>query len=313
MKKKRVLITGGLGYVGGRLTAHFGNKKEYLVYALSRNKSLENKTENIIVYTNNDVLKEGKLDGVKIDLIIHLAAMNEHDCVNLPQEAIDVNIKGTVEWLIWAHKNQVKQFIYFSTAHVYAKPLVGRFNEESNAFPVHPYSITHKAAEDYVLSYFYEHNLNSSVVRLSNSFGYPAFSTANRWTLLINDICRNIVNKRKFQIYSNSLQERDFISLKNVCSAVDALIDYDFVKTDNRIFNVCSSESKTLLSVGLWVKGIAEDYLNETIEFEYKVNKSEKIEPLNLSNEKLKNIGWSPNTEYDKLEIEKTLDFFKNY
>lgn len=305
-----ILITGGLGYVGGRLTTYFAKGEGNRVFALTRGKSLLDKPNNVEILKNEDVLEKDALCQIPIDVVIHLASMNEHECVNFPQQAVDVNIKGTLDWLIWARKNNVGQFIFFSTAHVYGKPLAGNLDEKSEVLPQHPYAITHKAAEDYVLNFFQDHNLNTKIVRLSNSFGYPAFPTANRWTLLINDICKNVVETRSFKMNSNRFQERDFISLKNVSSAVEKLVHYEIPKWDNRIFNLCSEESRTLFDIGTWVKGIAENYFQESIEFSYDPAKDQSVAPLKLSNEKLQNTGWVPNQENDVWEIKKTFDFF---
>ncbi|PKD16248.1 hypothetical protein APR41_10715 [Salegentibacter salinarum] len=304
-----ILITGGLGYVGGRLTSYFSQKGNQ-VYALSRHKSLDEYYENVEVLSNVDVLEKNKLENISIQCIIHLASMNEHECIDFPLEAIDVNVKGTLNWLMWAKKNNVKQFIFFSTAHVYGSPLVGNLNEYTQAVPSHPYSITHRCAEDYVIAYFHKHNLNTKVVRLSNSFGYPAFPTANRWTLLINDICKSIVEDRSFKIKSNRLQERDFISLSNVCKAIEKLIDYSIPEGDNRIFNLSNGKSRTLFEIGLWIKKIAENYFGEEIQFSFDASKDLPIIPLKLSSQKIKKSGWNPTPHKDVDEIQQTFDFF---
>ncbi len=308
-----ILITGGLGYVGGRLTEYFSKLPSHQVYTLSRNKKFNEPIENIKVLRNFEVLVKNKLKEIQIDVIIHLASINEHECVNKPMEAVDVNIKGTLEWLLWAREKKVKKFLYFSTAHVYNKPLAGNLDEEVAAFPRHPYAITHKCAEDYVLSFFYDYDLDTRIVRLSNSFGYPAFTTANRWTLLINDFCRTIVKDRSLTIHSNRLQKRDFISLTSVCDAVEKLISYEVPKGDNRLFNLCSSESRTLFDIGSWIKTIAEDYFQERIVFSYDPAKDHPVDPLHLSNQKLQRTGWLPTYQKDVWEIQKTLDFFLKY
>lgn len=305
-----ILITGGLGYVGGRLTEYFAKEENNRIFALTRGKSIPNDLSNLEILKNDDVLEKDALKDIPIDIVIHLASMNEHECADSPQQAVDVNIKGTLNWLIWARQKNVGQFIFFSTAHVYGKPLAGNLDENSKTFPQHPYAITHKAAEDYVLNFFQDHNLNTKVIRLSNSFGSPAFPTANRWTLLINDICKSIVENRSFKINSNRLQERDFISLTNVCSAVERLIYYDIPEGDNRIFNLSSEESRTLFDTGVWVKEIANNYFQQEIKYSFDPTKDQLDIPLKLSNEKLQRTGWFLNPDNDVWEIQKTFDFF---
>lgn len=310
MTQKNILISGGLGYVGGRLSKYFAESKKYKVYALSRNQKV--KHEGIEVLSNDEVLKNDRLLNTKIDTFIHLAAANEIECSNNPIEANKVNINCTLQWLEWAKQNEVNQFIYFSTVHVYARPLIGSFSEESNCFPNHPYSITHKSAEDYALWYNSDFNLDVKIVRLSNSFGYPAFPTANRWTLFINDLCRQIAENKKIQIRSNVLQERDFISLSNVCKAVESLMNYQVPNSENRFFNLSKGESQTLWNMANQIKIIAERYLNEKVELIYDTQKNKKTPPLEISNQKIKNTGWQANENTFEEEIVKSIQFFQN-
>jgi UDP-glucose 4-epimerase len=308
MNTKNILITGGLGYVGGRLSTYFANLG-HTVYSLSRSKSVVYK--NITVLENNQVLKEGVLNEVNIDVIIHLASTNEVECGRDPITSNNVNINGTLDWLDWSVKNKVSQFIYFSTVHVYARPLEGHFTEQSACQPNHPYSITHKCAEDYVLWYRRDFNLNATVVRLSNSFGYPAFPTANRWTLFINDICKSIAESRKFEIRSNALQHRDFISLSEVCLAVNKLLTNETNTLENPIFNMSKGDSRSLLEIALLIREIAEAYYGEPIEMLYDEQKSRTAKAVKISNDKLKSIGWSTFDTMDNEEIRKTIEYFK--
>ena len=125
--------------------------------------------------------------------------MNELDSVKYIQKAISFNIGETVRLLEAAQRSGVRKFIYFSTAHVYGAPLIGDIHEDCVCRPIHPYSITHKSAEDFVLAARGRTDINAVVIRLSNSFGAPAYDTSNRWTLLVNDLCKqaNIKSKTK--------------------------------------------------------------------------------------------------------------------
>ena len=106
MINKVIVITGGLGYVGGRLTEFFCKNKNHLVYTLTRRSKLKDIANNFTVLTNDDVLIKGKLNDVKIDLFIHLASLNEHECMRNPEEAIDINVKLTLKWLNWSKQHE---------------------------------------------------------------------------------------------------------------------------------------------------------------------------------------------------------------
>ena len=312
MEKKNIVITGGLGYVGGRLSKYFADLGHH-VYALSRSKKVD--YPNITVLRNKDVLDFKSLDNTKVHVLIHLAATNEITCTNEPQKSNEVNINGTLDWLEWSSKNQVKQFIYFSTVHVYARPLIGSFSENSICRPNHPYSISHKSAEDYVLWYKSDFGLNTTIVRLSNSFGSPAFPTADRWTLFVNDVCNQIIEKKEFEIKSNVLQHRDFISLTEVCEGIRTIIEksealpHD-LSFEGSIYNLSKGYSISLFDLAKLIKRVAEDYFNENINMIYHDEKTEETEAINISNQKLKLLGWQTKQDYNQEEIKLTLEYF---
>jgi UDP-glucose 4-epimerase len=309
MAPKNIMITGGLGYVGGRLSSYFADLG-HQVFALSRSKTVD--YPNITVLTNEEVLKEGRLKTTAIDVVIHLAAANEVDCSQNPSKSNAININGTLEWLNWSKNNRVGDFIYFSTIHVYARPLTGVFQEASFCIPNHPYSISHKSAEDYVLWYRSDFHLNTKIIRLSNSFGYPAFATADRWTLFVNDSCRQIAESRQFELYSNVLQHRDFISLTEVCLAIEQLIDYHPISSKDSIFNLSKGRSKTLLELAQLIKEVGEEYYEQEIKLIYDSAKSKRVKKVDIKNEKLKAIGWNPTATNDREEIKKTIAYFNN-
>lgn len=261
---KKVLVTGGKGYVGGRICEYLASRGDYTVVATSRNSNdtlgLRNVEIKAVDYYNDAF--EPLLEGV--DSIIHLAALNEVDCVKYPYEAIDFNIKMTLKWLRAAEKVGIRKFIYLSTIHVYDSSLAGEITEFARTTPIHPYSITHKAAEDYVLASRLTTNLDGISLRMSNSFGQPVSVSVNRWTLLVNDLCKNVVNTNELKLRSDGLQLRDFITLTDVVRAVKHFIDLEKSETQDGIFNLCSGQS---MSVYDMTKKIAENFevLFETV------------------------------------------------
>src|SRR5690349_14735169 len=126
----RVIISGGLGYVGGRLSKYFAEEGHEVV-ALSRQAGKLSGIEfpsKMSVLHPDEVLKDTSvINGA--DVFIHLAGMNENDCIKYPLKAIDVNIAGTLNWLEAAYTSRINRFVYFSTAHVYGKPLNGYYDE----------------------------------------------------------------------------------------------------------------------------------------------------------------------------------------
>ncbi len=148
-----VLVTGGLGYLGGRILGHLEASGKYDLRVSTRCPPEDRPAwTGSIQVVQADLLVEdalaGLLDGV--DVVLHLAAMNARDCAADPERARMVNVVGTGKLLAAAEKAGVRRFVYVSTAHVYGAPLLGEISEETVPRPVHPYAITHRAAEELV-------------------------------------------------------------------------------------------------------------------------------------------------------------------
>lgn len=235
----RILVTGGLGYVGGRIARALLDDGHELVLAGRRPAA---QAPAWAARANVASIDMAAADAdwapllAGIDTVIHLAALNEIDCARDPVAALEVNGVATLRLLRAAEGAGVRRFIYFSTAHVYGAPLIGRLDETSLARPSHPYAITHRVAEDFVLAAHDRKAVQGLVLRLSNGTGAPADHGTDRWTLLGNDLCRQAVRDRALVLRSSGLQPRDFIGLGEVARAVEhflALPDWG-----NGLFNL---------------------------------------------------------------------------
>lgn len=308
---KKILITGGKGYVGGRLCEHLSKHRDYKIIVTSRsNKNTLNlpNVEIVAIDYEKDDFKD-LLEGV--DTLIHLAALNEIDCVKEPYKAIDFNVKMTLKWLKAAENKNIRKFIYFSTVHVYGPNLSEKITEESLTRPTHPYSITHKAAEDYVLASRSHTPIDTIVVRLSNSFGRPHDASVNRWTLLVNDLCKKVVNTNELVLKSDGQQQRDFIPLTDVVNAISFLIKRNKTETDDGLFNLCSGKS---VSVYDMTKKIAENF-EKLFKTKPKIIRptpeNKNIRSSIFSIKKLNDLGFYPSANVDK-ELQDMLLFCSN-
>ncbi len=263
----RILITGGFGFVGGRLTRRLAEDHE--VWVSSRNSV----TDDMLRLHGNPrridhaLLLASDTFPAFIDTVIHLAALNELDCVKYPSEAIRVNVDETRIILENSISQGVKQFIYFSTAHIYGSPLQGDITEETLPMPTHPYAITHRAAEDYVVAATKQNKIRGTVLRLSNSFGAPVSASVNRWTLLANDLCRQAVEKGKIVLYSNGCQFRDFICLTDVEEVISRMLTH-VKRSEHIIYNLGSGSSMQVIDMAEAIVKSAVTVLKKNINLE---------------------------------------------
>jgi UDP-glucose 4-epimerase len=222
MNRQVVLVTGAGGYLGGRLVAHLRANERIAVRSGSRRAP----------EASTDVVSIGQLDDVEqlrsacagVSSIVHLAALNEIDSEREPERAVEVNINGTVRLLAAAKLAGVRRFVFLSTAHVYGAPLEGRIDEQQVTRPVHPYAITHRAAEDFVAAAGRGAAMETVILRLSNAVGAPTSPDVQRWTLLVNDLCRQVVTTGKLALRSSGLARRDFIAMTDACRAIEHVL-----------------------------------------------------------------------------------------
>lgn len=246
----RILITGGFGFIGGRLGQYLRQNWHQIILG-SRKAScppewLPNAEVAQIDWGDSRALKQ---ICSRVDVVIQAAGMNAHDCASDPVAALEFNGLVTARLVDAASRVGVKRFIYLSTAHVYASPLVGTITEESCPRNLHPYATSHLAGEHAVLSAKQRGQIEGIVLRLSNAFGAPAHKAVNCWMLLVNDLCMQAVQTRKLVLQTSGLQQRDFIGMTEVCRVVEHLALGNSPSTQPCIFNVGSGVSQSVYAM----------------------------------------------------------------
>ena len=247
--KRRVLVTGGMGFAGGRVAQTLAGCNDIELVLGSRKAQracwLVGAPQPVILDWNSQSSLLNACQG--IDAIVHLAAMNDVECLLDPVTAVEVNVVNTARLLEAAKVAGVHRVIYFSTAHVYSPSLVGRIDEATLPKGRHPYATSHRAAEDVVLAA--NANLVSIVLRLSNGFGVPAHIAVNAWKLLVNDLCRQAVTLHSLTLKSSGLQKRDFVTLHDVGGVVAHMLDLPKEKVGDGLFNVGSGQSVQVIDM----------------------------------------------------------------
>ncbi len=291
----RVLITGGFGYLGGRIALDIARQTSWQVRLASRRHLTSPSWLPEAQTTPLDLLKPATFDSAlkEVRTVIHLAAINEAECRSHPDRAVEVNTLGTARLLNAAISAGVERFIYFSTAHVYGAPLAGHITERSLPRPIHPYAITHHAAEEFVLAAHDKASIQGIVLRLSNGFGAPAHSGPDCWMLLVNDLCMQAVRDKKLVLRSSGIQQRDFITLHDVGRAASHFLNLPRVKAADGLFNAGGESSMSVLAMAERIIKLSQEtlgYKPELIRPQPGVNES--AADLNYDISKLKQTGF---------------------
>lgn len=299
-----ILLAGGAGYVGCRLAAHLAAAGWKVIIGSRNPRPIPALAEYGVEYRQLKWDDVGNLTAAATgcDFIAHLAAPNEIIAGQSTEEAIEGTIVSTTRLLQAAEKAGATRLLYFSTAHVYGSPLTGLLDEARTTQPRHPYSITHRCAEDFVLGH--RGNLLPVVIRLSNSLGAPLSPDTDRWKLLGNDLCRQVVETGSMKLQSDGGALRDFIPMEDVCRAVEFLLTAPLSNNEN-LYNVGAGHSSSIREIAELVAQVWEEsgHVRPVIHFGPQAAKSPDF---TFSVSKLCGIGFVP-TSTLKSEIIKTL------
>ncbi len=306
--KSKVLLTGGLGYVGGRLALGL-HEAEYVVRCGTRRSGLSAPAwfpDMQLAHLDWESIESLSKACQGVDSVVHLSAMNEIESARDPIGALQMNGLASLRLLEAAKMAGVRRFIYFSTAHVYGSPLAGSIDETTLPRPIHPYAITHKVAEDFVLAAHDHKQIEGVVVRLSNGFGAPATAAVDRWTLLVNDLCRQAAMTGELRLNSSGAQLRDFITLGDVARAVDHVLQLDADQLADGLFNLGGGKAASILEMTNRIAARWQVLTGREIAIARPAGDAASPPVLNYRCDKLAGTGFTLTSQFER-EIDDTL------
>ena len=219
-----VMITGGFGFIGGRLGQQFVRAGHQVVLGSRLNRRAPDwLPESEVRQTRWDDLAALTTACAGAHVIVHAAGMNAQNSAAMPAAAFETNTIATLRLADAAIASGVSRFVYLSTAHVYGNPLRGAITEDSCTTNAHPYAASHRAGEDAVRYASSRSALDAVIVRLSNAFGAPAHVDVPCWNLLVNDLCRQAIVSGELALQSAGSAQRDFVPISDVCRAIEFL------------------------------------------------------------------------------------------
>ena len=302
MNGKKVLVTGGFGNLGSYIVKHLINLN-YEVTILTRREKY--KLENLkykVVECDITILEELRLKlNYDFDFCVHCASFNEFFLENYPKKALEINTLGTRNLLEVLNLKGLKNFVYFSTFHVYGLNS-GFIDEMTVTNPKNDYASTHLFAEYYVKQFEYTHNLKYTILRLTNSYGCPMYKDTDKWYLVLNDLVKMAFKKNKIVLSSNGKAKRDFIYMGDVATIVDKVLK---VETTNEIYNLSTGKTYEIIDLAKKVQIIYSKRYNKDIELKINQNDLTKYDDLYVRNIKLKSLV---NYEIDEERIDKEIE-----
>jgi len=224
LKDKKILVTGGAGFIGSNLTIA-------LVKAGARVRVLDNlstgrtsnldECENDIEFINDDIRGESSLrTAVKdIELIFHQAAIpSVPRSIVDPLTSLEVNAQGTLKLLLAARDNGVKRVVYASSSSIYGDSPTLPKEESMPVDPKSPYALSKYSGERHCQLFSSLFALETVSLRYFNVFG-PRQDPTSQYAAVIPKFIASIQTAEPLTIYGDGEQTRDFTYIENVVEA----------------------------------------------------------------------------------------------
>ncbi len=311
LENKKVLVTGGAGFIGSNLVKKLVTNHKAIVTVLDD------------LFTGNiEFLKGIKCEFVngsvsdfelveklvrQVDIVFHLAAKNIIISNSNPREDLNVNVVGTFNILEACKKNGIEKVVYTSTASVYGSPKSLPISEDSSKEFLSFYSASKFSGEVYCQTFYEVFNVPVSIVRYSNVFGYNQIPL-NPYCGVIGKFIESSIAGTAIKIHGDGEQTRDYTFIDD---AVEATILAAITpRSTGQIYNIATGIETSVKQLALLINSITGS--KSTVEFVDKRD-IDNIRKRYLNINKIRHeLKFTPLTGLD-IGLKETINWYKKY
>lgn len=215
IENKRVLVTGGAGFIGSNLVDELAKTNHVVVldnFSAGRIENVAHHSENAgVEIINGDIRDKELVDRVTrgIDLIYHLAVQCLRVSIHDPEINHEVNATGTLNLCMAAREHNVQRFVYVSSSEVYGTALRAPMDETHPTEPTTVYGASKLAGQQYALAFHRTYGMQAMVVIPFNTYGPREHYEGAHGEVIPKFVIRAL-NDESPVIFGDGSQTRDF-------------------------------------------------------------------------------------------------------
>lgn len=305
IKNRKVVVTGGLGFIGSHIVEELYPDNEVLVVdneATGRQQNIENFDLDQIRVILGDITS---IDLHEIfegaDYVLHQAALpSVPRSVRDPLRSNEANVTGTLRVLIAARDAEVKKVVCASSSSVYGDTPVLPKVETMPLNPKSPYATTKATGELYCQNFTDIYGLSTVSLRYFNVFG-PRQDPNSQYAAVIPKFITSIMNRESPVIFGDGEQSRDFTYVKNVVQANILACESEM----QGVYNVACGRRTTLNEL----VGMMGELLDRDVNPEYTDPRAGDVKHSLADIDKIRAHGYQPSEDFKK-DLEKVVEFF---
>lgn len=296
---KKVLITGGAGFIGSNLCEALLNSNIDVV-CLDNFSTGYKKNIAPFMYKNNFNFIEGDIKNLNdchkackgVNYVLHQAALGSVPrSIEDPITTNDVNVTGFLNMLVASRDAGVKRFIYAASSSTYGDHEALPKIEDTIGKPLSPYAITKYVNELYADIFHTTYGLDTIGLRYFNVFGQRQDPNGS-YAAVIPKFVQQLIKHESPIINGDGSYSRDFTYIHNVVHMNICALTTDNVNALNNVYNVAYGEQTTLIELASLLKQFLAKFDKEieNIEIKYRDNRIGDIPHSLASIEKAKDL-----------------------
>jgi UDP-glucose 4-epimerase len=284
-----VLVTGGSGFIGSHLAAHYQGRAEVVVLDNLRTGSRSNLEGLDCEFHEGSILDREAVERAMkgVDVVHHLAALvSVAESMERPLETVEINVTGLLTVLESARRNGVRKLVFASSAAVYGENPAQPKVETLTPDPRSPYAVTKLDGEYYCALYQREGWLSTACLRFFNVFG-PRQDPRSAYAAAVPIFLERARRGEPLHIHGDGGQTRDFIHVADIAGALAFVAGHPEARG---VYNAGYGKAVTILELAERLR----DAVGSTSTLEFTPPRAGDIRHSTSDPSKLFALGWKP-------------------